>query len=98
RRDGAAEAAAEARLAGLGFRAIRSSYFSPREPGEFAIAPAKLPAAVRALIAEGWHVEAEGKLYRTAGNFAIAVQSGIDWFDLSATVDFGGGITSTLPE
>jgi superfamily II DNA or RNA helicase len=97
RRDRQAEAAAEARLHALGFRRERSSRGMSDGPGRFAIAPRKLPAAVRALVAEGWHVEAEGKLYRTAGGFEISVKSGIDWFDVSATADFGG-VTASLPE
>ena len=48
-------------------------------------------------MASGWQVEAEGKLYRTSGAFRLQVQSGIDWFDLDATMDFGG-VEAKLPE
>ena len=43
---------------------------------------------------EDWHVEADGKLYRRAGAFKVEVSSGIDWFDLSGKVDFGGQFVS----
>jgi SNF2 family DNA or RNA helicase len=45
--------------------------------------------AVADLTAEGWHVEAEGKLYRQPGEFKVSVSSGIDWFELHGFVDFG---------
>ena len=96
RRDREAELAAAARLAALGFRPARLPY-APPDAGSFDIAAKKVPTAVSALLAEGWHVEAEGKPYRTAGHFDLAVTSGVDWFDLSATVDFGG-VRATLPE
>ena len=44
----------------------------------------------RALIQEGWRVEAEGKLYRQPGEFKIEVTSGIDWFELHGGATFGG--------
>ncbi len=50
-----------------------------------------------ALLAEGWAVEAEGKLYRTAGRFKMSVSSGVDWFDLHGEADFEGE-TVRLPE
>ncbi|HET9531361.1 MAG TPA: DEAD/DEAH box helicase, partial [Blastocatellia bacterium] len=51
--------------------------------------PDKMPPVVRSLVAEGWHVEAEGKLYRQPGEIRIEVSSGIDWFELHGTVEFG---------
>ncbi|HUF94124.1 MAG TPA: SNF2-related protein, partial [Candidatus Limnocylindria bacterium] len=56
----------------------------------------KLPRAVAALLAEGWHVEADGKLYRHAGAVHIDVTSDIDWFELRGTVEFGE-ISAPLP-
>ena len=38
---------------------------------------------MRELVAEGWHVEAEGTLYRRPGAFHMRVNSGIDWFELN---------------
>ena len=46
---------------------------------------------------EGWHVEAEGNIYREAREFRIEVTSGIDWFELHGTVDFGDA-KANLPE
>jgi superfamily II DNA or RNA helicase len=88
RRDRAAEEAAAAKLRVLGFRSA-----GPR----LDISPKKLPAAVHTLVAEGWQVEAEGRLYRKPGAFRLSVSSGIDWFDLMATVDFDGQQAS-LPD
>ena len=47
---------------------------------------------------EGWFVEFDGHLLRTAGELMVSVTSGIDWFDLGASLDFGGGVSATLPE
>ena len=52
---------------------------------------------VRALIEEGWTVEAEGKLVRGSGRFDVQLVSGVDWFDLQGGATFGGG-TARLPE
>ena len=38
---------------------------------------------------EGWHVEAEGKLYRTAGALSMEIRSGVDWFELEGGAQFG---------
>jgi superfamily II DNA or RNA helicase len=87
-RDRGAERQAAERLLAFGFRAPRpcdrGETMPPRE-----LAPRRLPEVVRALIAEGWHVEAEGKLYRQPGAVRVAVSSGIDWFELEASVDYG---------
>jgi hypothetical protein len=61
------------------------------------LAARHLPATVAALTAEGWHVEAEGRVHRAAGKFELQVSSGIDWFELHGTVNFGTQ-TATLPE
>ena len=60
------------------------------------LAPSKLPRVVRDLLIAGWHVEAEGKVYRRPGKFNLEVTSGIDWFELHGKVDFGG-VTAALP-
>ncbi|MBI2203407.1 MAG: hypothetical protein HYU41_06095, partial [Candidatus Rokubacteria bacterium] len=53
------------------------------------LAASKLPRAVKTLVAAGWHVEADGKLYRPAGAIRVEVRSGTDWFELHGTVTFG---------
>ena len=94
RRDRPAELAAAERLVELGFRI---PYHAADDEGVFEIAASRLPAVVRILLAEGWQVEAQGRLHRRPGRFDISVQSGIDWFDLSAKVDFDG-VSASLPD
>jgi superfamily II DNA or RNA helicase len=91
-RDATAERAAAERLLQLGFRMPASS-----RTEELELAPRNLPGVVRALLETGWHVEAEGKLYRQPGQFRIEVTSGIDWFELHGTVQFGDTVAG-LPE
>jgi superfamily II DNA or RNA helicase len=67
-------------------------------PGALWEVPAtRLPKIVRALIPEGWDVEAEGRLIRRPGASSLSVTSGIDWFELHASVDYGG-VQATLPQ
>jgi superfamily II DNA or RNA helicase len=94
RRAPEAEAAALERLLALRFK---QAYHYYGEGQVLELGSKHLPAAVRALLAEGWHVEAEGRLYRRPGNFHIAVTSDIDWFDLDGKVDFEG-LSASLPE
>ncbi len=49
------------------------------------------------LVAAGWRVEAEGKLIRPAGEFKLALATGIDWFELEGGIDYGDQRVS-LPE
>ena len=88
RRDQAAESAALRRLQQLGFH--RPWYFDTRA-GTLAIAVERFPDAVRTLVDEGWHVEAEGRVFRAAKSLDMHVTSGIDWFELHGQVDFGDG-------
>jgi len=60
------------------------------------IARNRLDASVSQLAAAGWTVEVAGRRYRPAGSVAWNVTSGIDWFELSAAIDFGG-VTADLP-
>jgi hypothetical protein len=85
-RDAAAEAAAAEQLAQLGFKS-RPTYYDPQPHLE--LAPRNLPRVVHTLLAAGWHVEAEGKVYRQFGEVHVQVQSGIDWFELHGGVQFG---------
>jgi superfamily II DNA or RNA helicase len=93
-RDREAEAQSAARLRDLGFRSDQDS-FSPAPMLQ--LAANKIPKAVSTLLAEGWRVEAEGQLYRSAGRFRMSVTSGVDWFDLDGEADFEGK-TVPLPE
>jgi SNF2 family DNA or RNA helicase len=40
-------------------------------------------------VQEGWQVQAEGRVYRKPGEFALEISSGIDWFDVKGQLDFG---------
>lgn len=82
-RDLEAESAAMRRLRQVGFR--RGSW--PDEENQ--IPASRLPKVVRALTEDGWQVEAEGNLYRTASGINMEVTSGIDWFDLEGAATFG---------
>ena len=84
RRDPEVEIAAEKRLVQLGFRSGYSS-----KDSDLGLSLDQLPKVVRTLTNEGWHVEAEGKLYRTAGALSMEIRSGVDWFELEGGAQFG---------
>ena len=65
-------------------------------PHHVEIARNRLDTSVASLAAAGWTIEVSGRRYRPAGSVAWNVTSGIDWFELSAAVDFGG-VTADLP-
>jgi superfamily II DNA or RNA helicase len=92
RRDAEAEKSAVGVLADLGVKYQESMY---SQPG-WDLAAAKLPRVVRDLVERGWHIEAEGKIFRRPGAFKMGVASGVDWFELHAEVDYGGA-TAKLP-
>ena len=94
-RDTAAERHAATRLGEVGFKQAPWS-LSYVARTSLALAARDLPRAVSRLVKDGWHVEADGKLYRQAGAWTVEVTSGVDWFDLSGTVAFGE-ITAQLP-
>lgn len=58
----------------------------------------KLSDVIKNLISVEWSVESDGVLVRSQSRLRARVQSGIDWFDLEAVVDFGGGATAALPK
>ena len=60
--------------------------------------PRNLPRAVTSLLASGWRVEAEGKLYRTPGSSSLSISSGIDWFELHGSLNFGEDLEVKLPQ
>jgi superfamily II DNA or RNA helicase len=93
RRDHAAEQDAIDRLPALGIRMMADW---PEGGTRLDVAESSLPTLVRVLVAEGWRVEAEGRLYRSPSSATLDVRSGIDWFELHGRVDFGG-VTAELP-
>jgi len=93
RRDEAVETAARAAFDAAGFR--RAARYTLRE--EWQIAAAKLERAVTTLASAGWRVEVEGKLFRSSGRLQLAVESGVDWFDLEGGISFDGQ-RAGLPE
>ncbi len=97
RRDAEAETAAAATLRDVG---VRNKGTSPGDSTwTWDVASGKLPGIVRTLTGAGWVVEAEGKTFRSASKFNLAVSSGLDWFDLQGGVQFGdsGDQTVALP-
>jgi superfamily II DNA or RNA helicase len=94
-RDVTAEATARAKLYALGFREAFGYGLGARDSG-LRLTPNKLPKVVAELTREGWHVEADGKLYRQPGEFKLNVKSGIDWFELHGEVSFGD-VSAPLP-
>jgi superfamily II DNA or RNA helicase len=95
-RDPAAELSAAARLEQVGFRA-RQVYDRGKPTRQLELTPRNLPKVVRTLVQEGWAVEAEGKLYRHPGAIQVAVNSGVDWFELHGSVEFGDQVVH-LPD
>ena len=84
----AAEERANERLLELGFRERTEA--GPVRTLD--IQPARIPPTLRALLAEGWLVEVQGKRHRLHDRVDLRVSSGIDWFDLQGGLDFGGEI------
>ncbi len=84
-RDAAAENTAVSLLQQLGFGQHRDG-----KDHVWSLAPKKLPGVVRACLQAGWHLEAEGKIFRSPGAMRVEVSSGIDWFELHGEVDYGG--------
>jgi superfamily II DNA or RNA helicase len=93
-RDLSRETQIEETLAGLTLKR-GVSYRSDRT--HWVVPPSRLPKVVRALLPQGWSVEAEGKLIRRPGATRVEVTSNIDWFELHATVDFDG-VSAKLPD
>ena len=84
------------RLGSLGFKS-RSFWGRQGYQTALDLPPRSLPRAVAQLVREGWHVEAEGKLYRQPGAVSIEVTSGVDWFELHGSIAFGDTV-ARLPE
>lgn len=90
-RDAEAENVARETLKDLGLRPSSDG----RAP--WRMTPKSMPRSVRELILAGWHVEAEGKVFRRPGAMRVDVRSGIDWFELHGEVDYGDS-TANLPQ
>jgi superfamily II DNA or RNA helicase len=95
RRNRDAEQAAIDRLHELGFRYTWSHFESRQLLG---ISPELFPRVVHTLVNEGWRVEAEGRSFRRAVGMRLELSSGIDWFDLHGSVDFGDGRSAPIPQ
>jgi len=93
-RNEAAETAYLSRLPAWGINTFQSTnyyYGDPPDINRHIMQKKNLPDIVTRLLDEGWRVEAEGALYRKAGNFSASVtSSGTDWFDLHIEYDFEG--------
>jgi superfamily II DNA or RNA helicase len=87
RRDPRTESSADVKLFELGFREAKD----PRlDAGTLELPAKRMGLVTKELVQAGWRVEAEGKLIRPAGEFKLAVSTGIDWFDLDGGIDYGG--------
>jgi superfamily II DNA or RNA helicase len=94
RRDPRTESAADVKLFELGFREAKD----PRlDPGTLELPAKRMSQVTKDLVAAGWRVEAEGKLIRPAGEFKMALATGIDWFELGGGIQYGDQNVS-LPE
>ncbi|MEI8369920.1 MAG: DEAD/DEAH box helicase [Planctomycetia bacterium] len=96
RRNRAAEREALAMLPRFGATAARAEVEGEPVTHHVEIPRARLDSSVPQLAAAGWAVEVAGRRYRPAGSVAWNVTSGIDWFELSGSVDFGG-VTAEMP-
>ncbi len=85
RRDMDGEHAALVRLLELGVHPVESV-----EGHVLEVIPRELPAVAEPLLADGWTVEAHGQPLRPPSPPALRVKSGIDWFELSGSMDFDG--------
>jgi len=92
-RDEKVEEEAFGLLNSLGFKR-REAYLGAEK---LQLLPRNLPRIVTRLLGDGWRVEAEGKLYRNPGASHMSVSSGIDWFELHGSLNFGDGLEVKLP-
>jgi hypothetical protein len=94
-RDLEAEKTALDLLDRVGVKLRRSSY-GEAEPVRD-MAAGKFSGVVRSLLEAGWEVEADKQMFRRPGSFQLEVSSGIDWFELNGTVEYGE-TTAHLPD
>ena len=93
-RDRVSETTAWSLLQEQGFRRIIEHR---RTPVDVEISARDLGHAVRTLIQHGWRVTADAKQIHQAQEINFKIQSGIDWFELHADVQFDGARVS-FPE
>jgi superfamily II DNA or RNA helicase len=86
RRDAEAEQRAFDTLNRLGCRKEWTHYHG--EP-VLQLATHLMPRVVRELLAQAWHVEADGRIYREPEHPHLDLRSGIDWFELHGRVEYG---------
>ena len=96
RRDRQAELQALKRLVEWHVRPEGHRYYGPNSHISFLAR--RLDEMVMTLTAEGWTVEAEGHRIRRPGTFQASVTSGIDWFELDASFDYGDEVIARLPD
>jgi hypothetical protein len=94
RRDMDAEKAAWAQLSEVGLRYIEDRWV---QDAAWNVPTSKLPRVVRALVESGWHVTAEGRVFRQAGKSSVSVSSGVDWFELHGAIEYGDA-SAPLPQ
>ena len=70
------------------FKLAHSTYDSTNPLG-YVVPPQKLGNLVAQLNKDGWRIDFQGKKVVEASAMNLDVTSGIDWFDLHATVTFG---------
>ena len=85
-RDRDAEKAARDRLLAFGGSLTRDT--SGRGV-PFTIPRTHVRRAAQQLATEGWWVEADGRAFRLPGSVQARVRSGVNWFDLEGTVQYG---------
>src|SRR5262249_27656862 len=95
RRDRGAEQAAIDRLHQLGVRKVWDYIGAKQGLG---ISAEQFPRIVGTLVREGWRVEADGRAFRSVQSSQMTVTSGIDWFELRGSVDFGDGLSAPVPQ
>jgi len=93
-RDADAEREARDRLVSIGASVVRDSEVRATT---YAMPRSQLLRVAQQLAAEGWWVEVDGHAFRMSSGVQAQVTSGIDWFDLDGTVQYGE-LSVTLAE
>ena len=86
-RDHKREEAAWEQLQDFGFRHLTDQR---RGGNDVEIAARDLGHAVTGLIAQGWEIHADGKRVHQPKSLKFRVETNIDWFELTADIDFDG--------